>query len=153
MSISPIVRLASVSLLLLTTPSACKSERNTADGAKDGGALRAKATPRDSNASGPGKAVGEPCLTDGECGTGECIKEAAFSAWTGGYCSLTHCETNCPSGSQCSGGGAIHTRGCFRECVLGKPCRDGYRCCPGQSDAGSSGLCVPATGTRLSCAK
>jgi hypothetical protein len=124
-----------------------------------GGAIgsggRAAGTGGAAGGSGGGGAVpvGGPCGADGECATGQCITEAATPVYVGGYCTIRNCTNNCPAGSHCTGGGAIGSFGCFRECVIGQPCRDGYRCCPGSvPDAGTVGLCVPPTGTAISCA-
>jgi hypothetical protein len=97
--------------------------------------------------------VGAPCTDGSQCATGQCISEAMHAKYVGGYCSVIGCNsTSCPSGSICSGGGAIANSGCFEECALGSACRAGYKCCPPQgADLGAMGICVPTTGTALSC--
>jgi hypothetical protein len=95
--------------------------------------------------------VGSPCTDGSQCASGQCITEAMHAVYTGGYCSILGCTNDCPSGSVCAGGGAIGNTGCFQECALGDACRTGYKCCPVQFDLGGMGVCVPTTGTALSC--
>jgi hypothetical protein len=95
-------------------------------------------------------AVGAPCTDGTQCATGQCITEAMHSLYVGGYCSIVMCTT-CPAGSYCAGGGGIGALGCFEECTPGAACRTGYKCCPIPTDLGGQGLCVPASGTGLSC--
>ncbi|MCA9522262.1 MAG: hypothetical protein KC609_14880 [Myxococcales bacterium] len=69
----------------------------------------------------PGK-VGDPCIGDNTCETGLCLLSP------GGYCSISPCNDDCPSGAACLVLGTV--KACFKECTSGSDCRekDGYAC-------------------------
>jgi hypothetical protein len=89
--------------------------------------------------------IGQPCGDAGMCSIGVCLDK-----YPEGYCTVRNCDgpdAGCPAGSQCSGGGAIGSTGCFVTCVDHGDCRTGYRCC---ANGRAMKLCVPP-GTAFSC--
>jgi hypothetical protein len=96
-------------------------------------------------------AVGHACTAPGDCATGYCLTESSAPSYVGGYCTLRNCDADggvCPSGSDCSGGGAIGSTACFVRCSDNSNCRAGYHCCP---DFNHLKVCVPTTNTAISC--
>jgi hypothetical protein len=93
--------------------------------------------------------VGDRCASDNECGGGECITQAPFTA---GYCSarINECPAGnfpiCPDGAICLNPGIPATGGldyCVKPCSADPGCRvaDGYKCC---TTLGPGSFCYPA---------
>lgn len=98
------------------------------------------------------KPVGDPCTSDGECATGQCVTEAASGGFfPGGICTIRNCDskliTACPAGSSCQVAGAPDGASyCLKDCCARcntVQCRDGYACCGNPQMDGADAVCVP----------
>lgn len=71
--------------------------------------------------SAPGK-IGDPCIGDNTCESKLCLLSP------GGYCSISPCSDDCPTGAACLVLGTV--KACFKECTADGDCRvkDGYAC-------------------------
>jgi len=90
-----------------------------------------------------GRADGEPCERDSDCGGGGCILEA--DGWPGGYCTTYQCQDR----NDCSSPNGEDNRcyqnqqgpnACVRICQSGADCREEYIC---QPVGGGVGFCIP----------
>ncbi|MCA1664521.1 MAG: hypothetical protein LC659_09665 [Myxococcales bacterium] len=74
-------------------------------------------------------AVGSPCTTSGQCGTGKYFCDLRHP---NGYCkAVCHKDSDCPTGSVCAGAGLISAGECHKACPNGAAdCRsaEGYVC-------------------------
>jgi hypothetical protein len=110
------------------------------DGASDSMADTGADAMADSTSTDVPGVVGDPCTSNADCASGTCLREADYSFYPGGYCTVRNCMSDggsCPSGSRCLGGGAIGSTGCFADCSPTQSCRGGYRCFA-VDDAGSA---------------
>ena len=97
------------------------------------------------------RAVGQPCVNDGDCATTQCLSEANKPGYVGGYCTILGCSAGCPAGSDCLGGGGIGNTACFARCSSVADCRAGYHCCGVATDGGTPQHCAPPTAGGLGC--
>ena len=81
----------------------------------------------DSNSNKQNQAIGTPCTTSGQCGTGKF------------FCDTTHangyCKASCASDANCPQGSICVASACERACVADADCRAGDLClAPGYCD-------------------
>lgn len=89
-------------------------------------------------------AIGSPCNTSGQCGTG---KYFCFVAHPNGDCSADcRKDADCPAGSVCAGAGLVMSGACRMACPNGAAdCRaaEGYLCKAMPDDASAAYCDVP----------
>jgi hypothetical protein len=106
--------------------------------------------------------VGQPCLTDADCGpSGVCqppldlAQGATPTLWSGGYCTGLNCgaDVPCPPGAECfffpQGGTPAGYSACLADCGTLACSRPGYTC-SGIGDPFYA--CVPECQTDADCA-
>lgn len=93
-------------------------------------------------------AIGSPCTTSGQCGTGKFFCDTAHP---NGYCKADcHHDSDCPTGSVCAGAGMISPGECHKACPNGSnDCRvqEGYVCKLMPDDASAQYCDVPEPAT------
>jgi hypothetical protein len=96
------------------------------------------------NTNKQNQAIGSPCTTSGQCGTGKFFCDLGHP---NGYCKADcHKDADCPTGSVCAGAGLVSPGECHKACPNGAAdCRtaEGYICKMMPDDASAQYCDVP----------